>query len=98
MPSDRHRTLLLLRGIGERSRLNCEGLFVDILTHEVIVELARAAGAIGGLDELADRRGAADGDLPAAPRPQQDLHQTLDIGRFWSEFGCPRRRLPCRIR
>ena len=64
-----------------------ERMAVDLLAHEVVIELARAVRRIDLGDVLTDAARPADGDLPAAARPQQEFDDPLGIGQIGFEAG-----------
>ena len=52
---------------------------VHLLAHEAVVERPGAVGRVRPRDVLADRRRPANRHLPAAARPQEELHEALGV-------------------
>ena len=64
-----------------------ERMAVDLLAHEAIIELARAVRRIDPGDVFSDAARPADGDLPAAARPQEELRDPLGVGQVGFKAG-----------
>ena len=63
----------------ERAVLDRELPVVDPPAHHVVIEGAFAAGGVGAPERVTDPGAAADGEFPAAPRPEQEFDDPLDV-------------------
>ena len=76
-----HADLLARRSRVIGAAFDGEVAVVDGAPHHLVVESAFAVGRVEAGQPGGDLRAAADGDFPAAARPEQELHDALDVAQ-----------------
>ena len=67
--------------------LHGEGAEIDQIAHELGIEGPFAIGRVEATDVLADVARPAHDDLPAAPLPEQELHQAFGVEAIFGSTG-----------